>query len=210
MNEQSRPRWPVRSSGNRSSRAPFGEQPVVSERPVFGERPVTEVGNIGPGSAASQAVLRRYLLVRALGSSLINAVQWTGIAILVLAVASWLGHLKVLAVLLGLLALVILAVRGMLSALASRLSGARRLGPLEPRVAALVAHTRRGLRRELRRVGLPGSPWAPLFIVWRLARPVRRARTAQALSRIDLANVVPASKVDELQILLRQTPTGRF
>jgi hypothetical protein len=30
------------------------------------------------------------------------------------------------------------------------------------------------------------------------------------LSRIDLAKVVPPSQVDELQILLRQMPTGRF
>lgn len=207
MSEQSQTRWPARPFGRGSSRSPFGEPPVFSERPVFDERPVVEVGNIGPGSAASQEVLRRYLLVRALGSALINAVQWTGIAILALAVLSWLGHLKVLAVLLGVLALVILAVRGMLNALASRLSGARRLGPLEPRVAALVAHTRRGLRRELRRVGLPGSPWAPLLIAWRLVRPFRRARTVQALSRIDLANAVPPGKVDELQILLRQMPT---
>jgi hypothetical protein len=204
MSEQIRPRWPARYSGNGSFRPGFGE------RPVFDERPVVEVGNIGPGSAASQAVLRRYLLTRALGSSILHAVQWTGVAILVLAVLSWLGELKLLAVLLGLLALAILAVRGMLSAIARRLSGASRLGPLEPRVAALVAHTRRGLRRELRRVGLPGSPWAPLLIGWRLVRPLRRARTLQALSRIDLTRAVPPSQVDELQLLLRQMPTGRF
>lgn len=204
MSEQIRPRWPARISGSGSSRAPFGE------RPVSGEQPVYEVGNIGPGSAASQAVLRRYLLTRALGSSILHALQWTGVAVLVLAALSWLGELKLLAVLLGLLALAVLAVRGMLSALTRRLSGASRLGPLEPRMAALVAHTRRGLRRELRRVGLPSSPWAPLFIAWRLIRPFRRARTAQALSRIDLAKVVPPSQVDELQILLRQVPPSRL
>ncbi|HST47895.1 hypothetical protein [Jatrophihabitans sp.] len=204
MSEQIRPRWPVRFTGNGSSRAPFGE------RPVFDERPVYQVGNIGPGSAASQAVLRRYLLTRALGSSIINAVQWTGVAVLMLAVLSWLGELKLLAVLLGLLALVIFAVRGMLNALARRLSGASRLGPLEPRVAALVTRTRRDLRRELRRVGLPGSPWAPLLIAWRLVRPIRRVRTLDALRRIDLTKVVPPSQVDELQILLRQMPSGRF
>lgn len=204
MSEQSGPRWPSPFSGGRST------PPGSAERPVFDERPVIEVGNIGPGSAAGQAVLRRYLLTRALGSSIISALLWTGLVVLALAVLSWLGGLKVLAVLVGLLALVILAVRGMLSALARRLSGASRLGPLEPRVAALVTRTRRDLRRELRRVGLPGSPWAPLLIGWRLIRPIRRVRTAQALSRVDLTKVVPPSQLDELQILLRQVPTGRY
>ncbi|HEV2886746.1 MAG TPA: hypothetical protein VGX49_07545 [Jatrophihabitans sp.] len=177
---------------------------------MFGERPVIEVGNFGPGSAAGQAVLRRYLLTRALGSSIINAVQWTGVVVLLLAALSWLGGLKLLAVLLGLVALVILAVRGVLSGVSRRLSGSSRLGPLEPRVAALVTRTRRDLRRELRRVGLPGTPWAPLLIGWRLLRPLRRAHTLQALSRVDLTKVVPPSQVDELQILLRQAPPGRF
>ena len=209
MSEQIRPRWPARSGGNHQ-RPVFDEVPVLHERPVFGERPVIEVGNIGPGSAASQAVLRRYLLTRALGSSIVNAAQWTGVVVLLLAALSWLGGFRLLAVLLGLVALVVFAVRGMLSALARRLSGASRLGPLEPRVAALVTRTRRELRRELRRVGLPGLPWAPLLIAWRLVRPLRRTSTVQALSRVDLTKVVPPSQVDELQILLRQAPFGRF
>ena len=177
---------------------------------MSGEHPVIEVGNIGPGSAASQAVLRRYLLTRALGSSIINAVQWTGVVLLLLAALSWVGGWQLLAVLLGLVAVLILGVRGALSAIARRLSGASRLGPLEPRVAALVTRTRRELRRELRRVGLPGVPWAPLLIAWRLIRPLRRARTVAALSRVDLTKAVPPSQVDELQILLRQAPFGRF
>jgi hypothetical protein len=203
MSEQISPRWPSGSRGN-------PQWPFFEEVPVSGEHPVIEVGNIGPGSAASQAVLRRYLLTRALGSSIVNAVQWTGVVVLLLAGLSWLGDQKLLAVLLGLVALVILAVRGVLSALARRLSGASRLGPLEPRVAALVTRTRRELRRELRRVGLPGVPWAPILIVWRLVRPLKRVRTMASLSRVDLTKVVPPSQVDELQILLRQAPFGRF
>ncbi|MEO7259829.1 MAG: hypothetical protein ABI047_00940 [Jatrophihabitantaceae bacterium] len=183
---------------------------MFDEVPVLDERPILEVGNFGPSSAASQAVLRRYLLTRALGSSIIHAVQWTGVAVLLIAGLCWLADLRVLAVLVGLVALVIFTVRWLLSAIARRLSGASRLGLLEPRVAALVTRTRKGLRRELRRVGLPGVPWGPLLIGLRLLRPVRRARTVQALSRIDLTKVVPASQVDELQILLRQMPPGRF
>lgn len=197
MSEQIRPGRPSWSGGN-------------PQRPVFDEHPVIEVGNIGPSSGAGQAALRRYLLTRALGSSIVNAVQWTGVAVLVLAVLSWIGGLKLLAVLLGVVALVILAVRRLLGGFVRRLSGSIRLGPLEPRVAALVTRTRKDLRRELRRVGLPGSPWAPLLIAWRLVRPIRRARTVQSLSRIDLTKVVPPSQLDELQLLLRQMPPGRF
>jgi hypothetical protein len=198
MTEQIQPRWQPGSSGS------------GRERPVFGERPVVEVGNIGPASATTQAALRRYLLTRALGSSVVNTVQWTAVAVLVLGALCWFGGLKVLGVLVLLLALLIFAVRGLLSAIQRRLAGSEHLGPLEPRVAALVGRTRRGLRRELRRVGLPGVPWAPLLIALRLARRPRRARTVQALSRIDLTKVVPPSQLDELQILLRQAPAGRF
>ena len=201
MSEQIRPGRPSWSGGN-------PQRPVFDEHPVI-EHPVIEVGNIGPSSGAAQAALRRYLLTRALGSSIVNAVLWTGVAVLVLAVLSWLGGLKLLAVLLGVVALVILAVRRLLGGIVGRLSGSSRLGPLEPRVAALVTRTRKDLRRELRRVGLPGSPWAPLLIGWRLIRPLRRARTMQSLSRIDLTKVVPPSQLDELQLLLRQMP-GRF
>ncbi len=180
------------------------------ERPLFGERPVIEVGTLRPGSPTTQAALRRYLLTRALGSSIINAVQWSAIAVLLVAALCWLGGLKVLAVLVAVVALVILAVRGLLSSLQRGLSGSAKLGPLEPRVAALVGRTRRGLRQELRRVGLPGVPWAPLLIAFRLLRRVRRVRTVQALSRVDLGKVVAPSQVDELQILLRQAPPGRM
>jgi hypothetical protein len=203
MSEQIGPRWLSRSGGD-------PQRPVFDEVPISGEHPVIQVGNIGPGSAAGQAVLRRYLLTRALGSSIVNAVQWTGVVVLLLAALSWLGGWKLLAVLVGLVALVIFALRGVLSAIQRRLSGADRLGPLEPRVAALVTRTRRELRRELRRVGLPGVPWAPLLIAWRLVRPLRRPQTVAALSRIDLTKAVPPSQVDELQILLRQAPFGRF
>jgi len=53
-------------------------------------------------------------------------------------------------------------------------------------------------------------PWAPLLIAFRLLRRVRRVRTVQALSRVDLGKVVAPSQVDELQILLRQAPPGRM
>jgi hypothetical protein len=204
MSEQIRPWRPSASSGGQPRR------PVFDEVPVSDEQPVIEVGYGGPGSAASQAALRRYLLASALGSSVVRAVQWAGVAVLLLAALCWLGEVKVLAVLVGFFALFIFGLRAVLSAVQRRLSGASRLGPLEPRVAALVGRTRRELRRELRRVGLPGVPWAPLLIALRLLRPLRRVRTMQALSRIDLTKAVPPTQVEELRLLLRQAPPGRF
>jgi hypothetical protein len=151
----------------------------------------------------SPAALRQYLIVRALGRSVINTVQWAALVILALAVVCWLAGAKVLAVLIGLVAVVVLLLRSLLAALGRRLSGRDRLGPVEPQVRRLVARTGRGLRRELRRAGLPGAPWAPVLIALRLLRPVRRRQTAQALAQVDLSRVVPASQLDELHLLLQ-------
>lgn len=157
----------------------------------------------------SPAALRQYLIVRALGRSVVNTLHWAALAILVLAVVCWLAGVKVLAVLIGLVAVAVLLLRSLLAALGRRLSGRDQLGPVEPQVRRLVARTGRGLRRELRRVGLPGAPWAPLLIALRLLRPFRRSQTAQALARIDLNRVVPASQLDELHLLLQSAGRPR-
>jgi len=147
--------------------------------------------------------MRQYLITRALGRSVVTTLQWSAIAILALAVLCWLGGVKVLAVLIGLVAVAVLVVRAMLAGVGRRLSGADRLGHVEPQVRRMVARTGRGLRRELRRVGLPGSPLAPLLIALRLLRPYRRAGTVRALAQLDLNRIVPPGQVDELQLLLQ-------
>jgi hypothetical protein len=167
-----------------------------------------EFSSTAPTATASEAALRRYLLTRALGRSVINTVQWSGISILAIAALCWLGGVKILAILIGLVAVAVLCVRVLLSAIERRLTGSARLGAIEPRVDKLVARTSRGLRKELRRVGLPGTPWAPMLIALRLIRPFRRGQTLLALSRIELATVVPASQLDELHLLLQTTRRG--
>jgi len=147
--------------------------------------------------------MRQYLITRALGRSVVTTVQWSAIAILGLAVLCWLGGIKVLAVLIGLIAVAVLLLGVGLSGLGRRLSGANRLGHVEPQVRRLVARTGRGLRQEFRRVGLPGSPLAPLLIALRLVRPYRRATTVRAMAQLDLNRIVPADQVDELQLLLQ-------
>lgn len=167
------------------------------------EPPVVLVGDFRGAPDSSATSLRGYLLIRALASSVVSAVQCAGLAILVLAALCWLGGVKWLAVLVALVAILVLLFRAMLSALARRLSGSGRLGVVEPAVARMVSRTRRGLRRELRRVGLPSTPWAALSIAGRLIRLPRRSATLQALSQVDLARVVPADQLDELHLILQ-------
>jgi hypothetical protein len=181
-------------------------RPGEHERRVTDEHPVGDVGQFRQGSDASHWVLRRYLLTRALGTSIVRTVHWTGVAILALAVLVWIGHIKWLAVLIGVFAIFILLFRVLLSGLQRRLSGEGNLGAAESQIEAMVGHTRKGLRAELRRVGLPGAPWGPLLIGLRLIRPFKRVDTVRRLSQIDLAKVVPPSRVDELHLLLRSSP----
>jgi hypothetical protein len=174
-------------------------------------RPIVITGEFTsatPTATASEAALRRYLLTRALGRSVLNTLQWSGISILAIAALCWLGGVKILAILVGLVAVAVLCVRVLLSAIERRLTGSARLGAIEPRVDKLVARTSRGLRKELRRVGLPGTPWAPMLIALRLIRPFRRRQTLLALSRIELATVVPASQLEELHLLLQTARRG--
>lgn len=186
----------------RSPFPPGGQFPAEVGGPMAG----AQFSFTSAGRLDSEAALRRYLLSRALGRSVIQTVQWSGISILAVAVLCWLGGLKVLGILIGLVAVFVLVLRAMLAGLERRLTGSAQLGGLEPRVARLVAKTGRNLRRELRRVGLPGLPWAPLLIALRLIRPLRRARTLRALSQVELANAVPPDQLDELHLLLQSRP----
>ncbi|UQX87174.1 hypothetical protein M6D93_12785 [Jatrophihabitans telluris] len=168
------------------------------------KRPDPQVGSFAQGSEASQWLLRRYLLSQAIGASIVRTVHWAAIAVLVLAVALWFGGLKVLAVLFGLVAAVILLIRMLLSGLQRRLSGLEAMGPAGMQVERLVGRTRRGLRAELRRIGLPSAPWGPALIGLRLLRSRRRADTLARLRSFDLGQVVDTSTLDELHVLLRR------
>jgi hypothetical protein len=168
-----------------------------------------EVGQFRQGNDASNWLLRRYLLGHALGTTVIRTVHWFAIAALGAAALLWGGGIKWLAVLVFLFALGLLMVRGALSAVQRRLSGTDQLGAAEPQIRSLIGHTRRGLRAELRRVGLPSAPWGPSLVCLRLGRPRRRQQTVEKLKDIDLSRVVPDNRVDELHLLLRGGPAMR-
>jgi hypothetical protein len=165
-----------------------------------------EVGDFSQrigGNAASEWVLRQYLLTRALGRSIVRTVHWTGVLTLAVAVGIWFAGVHWLAILVGLLAFAILIFRALLSGIQNRLASAAQFGTASRQVDKMVAVTRRGLRAELRRVGLPSAPWGPTQIAMRLMRRTRRAQTLAALRKFDLTQVVPQSTLDELHLLLR-------
>lgn len=164
------------------------------------------VGAFHQGNALSQLALRRYLLTRAIGASIVRTVHWLGVGTLLLAVLVWLAGIHWLSILIGLFALLILIMRTALSGLQRRISGIDQLGPSAARIEALVGQTRKSIRSELKRVGLPSTPWGPTLIGFRLIRPVKRVETLRRLGSFDLSHVVPVSTLDELHLLLRQNP----
>jgi hypothetical protein len=86
-----------------------------------------------------------------------------------------------------------------------RISGIDEMGPSAARVEAMVGQTRKGIRTELKRIGLPSAPWGPTLIGIRLIRPVKCAETVRRLASFDLSQVVPSRTLDELHLLLRQS-----
>lgn len=187
---------------------PVNEHVIID--PIFGadrfgktpRGPGPDVGRFTQGNEASQWVLRRYLLSRAIGASIVRTVQWFGVLLFALAVG--IGYLGVtwLAVLVGLAAIFVLLFRVLLSGIQRRLSGIEGMGTAGGQVERLVGQTRKGIRAELRRVGLPGAPWGPTLVGLRLLRGRRRAETVRKLSQFDLSQVVPTSTLDELHLLL--------
>ncbi|MGX7680387.1 hypothetical protein ACSMXN_15975 [Jatrophihabitans sp. DSM 45814] len=160
---------------------------------------------VNTGPELSQVVLRRYLVTRAIGASVVRTVHWFGIAVLVLAVLVWFAGVEWLAILIGLAAIFILLTRAALSAIQRRISGVDGMGPAAREVDKLVGQTRKGLRSELRRIGLPAAPWGPTLVGLRLIRPTKRAETVQKLTKFDLTQVVPSSTLDELDLVLRNS-----
>jgi hypothetical protein len=168
-----------------------------------------DVGSFNQGNELSRWMLRRYLLTRTLGSSIVRTVHWFGVAWLVVAALVWWAGVHWLAALIGFVGIVVLLVRVLLSAIQHRIGGLDRRSQTGIAVQRLVGRTRKELRAELRRIGLPGAPWGPVLIGLRLARPRRRTETLQRLAAFDLAHVVPASTLDELHLVLRRESLPR-
>jgi hypothetical protein len=172
-------------------------------RPSGASAADAEVGEFRQGTAASQWALSRYLAGRAIAEAVGRALLVLALVVLVVAAASWAGHVRVLAVLLLVLAVVVLLMRVALLAVLRRLTAFRGVHPAEERLVALVRDTRGDVHRELRRVGLPSRTLTLPLLAVRLLRRRSRGPTMDRLRLFRLDNVVPRSRVDELHLLMR-------
>jgi hypothetical protein len=179
---------------------------VVSEVvPGYPSEPSGDGGpEIGFGAADPIAggLLARYLVGRAVATRVSISLMMTALAVLAVAVVIWIWGPHWLAILVGLIALAVVAVRALVMAILRRVMGVGRLGPVEDKVRALVGDTHGDLRRELRRIGLPATVFGlPLLLVRLLGR--RRSETVTRLKQFDVDRVVPRSRRDELDFLVR-------
>jgi hypothetical protein len=172
-----------------------------------------DVGDFRQGSPLSQWALARYLVGRALAESIGGSLLAGAVILLVGAGVLWWRGWTLWAVLATSLGLGVLAMRALLLAVLRRLTSARAYAPVEERLRALVSDTRGDVLRELRRIGLPGRTWTlPLLALRLLGR--RRPVTVERMRGFEISRAVPASRVDELHLLLRSSsgrvaPPGR-
>jgi hypothetical protein len=177
-----------------------GSVEIVSEPVVSGP----QVGSFAQGNAFSQWALARYLVGRAIAESLGRSLLVIGLAILALAAGLWWGvDAHGWGVLVAILGFVVLLLRALVMAIIRRLTATREYAPVEQRLRSLVADTRKGVLRELRRVGLPGRIWTLPLLAVRLLRPSRRRDTLQRMRQFEVSRVVPQRTVDELHMLIR-------
>ena len=170
-----------------------------------------EVGEFRQGSPLSQWGLSRYLVGRAIAESVGAALLVVAVVVLGLAaLADWVAHSTVLAVLLVLVALGVLVLRWAMLSIVRRLTGLKRFGTLEGPMTALVDDTRSDVLRELRRLGLPGRTLTLPLLAFRFLGRARRRDTITRLRAFDLDRAVPKARVDEMFLLLRKGFSSGF
>lgn len=179
--------------------------PALPAQPDPDEWAGFDVGAFEQGSPASRWALSRYLVGRAIGESISRSLLIVALVILALAgVVEWSGS-TFWSVVVAVFALGVLGMRAVLRAVLRRLTAADQPGPIEARLAALVADTRSDVLAELRRIGLPGRTWTLPLLGLRFLGRERRRKTVARLRGFDLDRVVPKSRVDELHLMLRDT-----
>ncbi|MEP6853716.1 MAG: hypothetical protein ABJA87_13835 [bacterium] len=159
-------------------------------------------------SALSAVMLGRYLVGRAIAVRVSFTLFIAAGLTLAFAALAWFTAPRWIGVLFAVIGVLILLVRAVIMAVLRRLMAVGQLGPAEQRIRALVGDTGSDLRRELRRIGLPGSLFGfPLLLFRLLGR--RRAETLRRLRNFDVTRVVPRSRRDELSFVLRNDVLNR-
>lgn len=163
-----------------------------------------DYGNFRQGNALTQGALVRYLVGRSLGESIGASLLLLAVVFAGLAAALWWGlDAHGWAALVAVIAVVVLLMRWIVTAVLSRLTATRQYAPIERRLRHMVAETRGDVLGELRRLGLPGRLWTLPLLAVRLLRRKTRAETFARLKGFDLDRVVPASRIDELHMLIK-------
>ena len=165
-------------------------------------RGADDVGAFRQGDPASRWALGRYLVGRALAVQVSRALLVLALLVAAFAVATYLGGLPVLAVLIGLVAVSVLGARAILGAILRRTTVPALAAGDEGRLRGLEADTRKDVGRELRRLGLPSRTLTMPLLAVRLAGR-RRADVLARLRDFDVDRVVPAARLDDLHLLLR-------
>lgn len=169
---------------------------------MSGAHVTDDVGDFRQGSSLSRWALARYLVGRAIAESVGTSMLLAALAVLGLSALIWVAGSVFWSVLVGVVALAVLAMRALLLGLLRRLTAAGQYRPLEDRMRRLVRDTRADVMRELRRIGLPGRTLTLPLLGWRLVGR-RRAETFTRLRGFDIERAVPRGRLDELHLLLR-------
>lgn len=183
--------------------------PAVPDPPPPGDEPrylsSEDVGAFEQGTELSRWALARYIV----GRVILERVSWSllalaGVLVGLAIVSTWVLHSTLLAVLLVLVALGVVALRGLLRFVLHRLMNAQAYGPGEEQIARIVNGARRGVLRELRRVGLPSRVVTFPLLLFRFTGK-RRPDTMERIRRFEVDRAVPKASRDELYLVLRQS-----
>ncbi len=164
-----------------------------------------QVGAFRRGSGLSRVALGRYLVARALAQAIDRSMYAVALLLVAVSVVIFVLWIKWIAVLIFIVALFVLAFRALFMALLRRLAGP--LGVAENKIRDLVSDSRGDLRRELKRIGLPGSTLGLPLLGFRLLGR-RRAQTLEQIRHFDVTRVVPASRLDELHLIIENDVFG--
>ncbi len=175
-----------------------------------GDTGTWRVRDVVPGGESGRrtSTILRYLLGLLAVEHVRKLTRWAYVlplvgALLLLVRPRWIG---VAVLVLGVL---LVAVRVGVVRLLGRSSLPRRYRPVEDDLRAAVESGKANMRGELRRVGLPSTPWAIPVSVVRLDRGGGRAESRSRLRDIEIDRVLPRTQLDRALRILDEAALTR-
>ena len=175
-----------------------------------GDTGTWRVRDVVPGGESGRrtSTILRYLLGLLAVEHVRKLTRWAFVlplvgALLLLVRPRWIG---VAVLVLGVL---LVAVRVGVVRLLGRSSLPRRYRPVEDDLRAAVEAGKANMRGELRRVGLPSTPWAIPVSVVQLDRGGGRAESRSRLRDIEIDRVLPRTQLDRALRILDEAALTR-